>query len=234
MNPESSYASLTCRLKLHQRRRDNLTAENATNCPTGFDVAQLFPPRPFPDWVKHRPKRAKLSLHSKSIGDAKRGDTSSLNKRPMTLDLNNMQKDWKSRSTRRSESLQRARVMQNRRSEAVKDFPGDVRPLAIPPDSPVAIYAITNGRSSRKRFGSPAAAPEPNNTNQNSALCGDSESSQEAAHLPLMDKTYLALDQSKLPLEVNEARIFCRTIMLMLFTSTPRPHASSKKLLDTS
>lgn len=203
MDPESSYASITCRLKLHQRRRDNLAAEDAASSPTGFDVAQLLPPRPFPDWVKHRTKRAKLPLDTKSTGEARKGDASSLIKGSMTLDLNNMRKDWKSRSTRRAESLQRARVMQNRRPEAVKDFPGDVRPLAIPSDSPVAVYATANGSSSRKRFYSPAATDEANNTNQESALCGNAKSSQDAEPLPLMDKTYLALDQSKLPLEVQ-------------------------------
>lgn len=211
MDPAGSYASIKCRLRQHQRRKDNLATENAGSQMESLDVAQFVPDRPFPDWVKHRSKGGKGSQGTKSNGEASRRSDSSFSGGMMTLDLNNMRKDWKSRSTRRAESLRRTRVMKNRRPEAVRDFPGVVRPLAIPSDSPVAVYARTNGSSSRKRFGSTVAVGGDGCNSQDPAPCVTAESSQEAEPLPLMDKTYLALDQSKLPLEVKGA--LCGTVV---------------------
>lgn len=220
MDPEGSYASIKCRLRQHQRRKDNLATENAGSKQVeSFDVAQFVPERPFPDWVKHRSKGGKVSLSAKSNGEASRRNDSSLSGGMMTLDLNNMRKDWKSRTTRRAESLRRTRVMQNRRPEAVRDFPGVVRPLAIPSDSPVAVYARTNGSSSRKRFGSIIAVGGDSYNSQDATPCVITESSQETEPLPLIDKTYLTLDQSKLPLEVKRA--LCDTCGLRVSVSLP-------------
>lgn len=210
MDPQSSYGSMTCRLKQHKRRRDYLNDNSASGFATKhdvhFDVAQLVPQRPYPIWVKSRLKGAgahepvNLPLRTRRGSETRRNDALPLRNGTMMLDLNNMRKDWKSRSTLRTEGLQRARVTQNRRAEAVKDFPGDVRPVAIPCDSPVALYASMGGGSSRKRLDPSLAA--------NGTSCMERESTfpqrdHEAESSLLTDATYLAIDQSKLPLEVH-------------------------------
>lgn len=207
MDPETNYRSITCRLRQHKRRRqrDATTGVGVFEATSGynasFDVSQLVPERPVPDWIRHRVKAsapvgksATLQLYEKKGGEArKRGSATNDG---MTLDLKNMRKDWKSRSTRRVEALQAVRVLQNRRPEPVRDFPSDIRPLNIPSDSPVAVYAGTNAGNTRKNFGPPAADEE---TSAGLELGYNEIGKREM----LMEKTYLVLDQSKLPLEVS-------------------------------
>lgn len=117
----------------------------------------------------------------------------------MMLDINNMRKDWKSASTRRVEAVQRARISQNRQPEPVRCFPGDVRPVSIPSDSPVAMFAqSSNTGKTRRKDDLPAAAETVAELGGYDA----GEKQKEVAPL-LMKNTYLALDQSKLPLEVR-------------------------------
>lgn len=210
MDPDTSYRSITCRLRQHKRRRqrDATTGVGVFEATGGynssFDVSQLVPERPVPDWIRHRVKAsapvhksAALQRYEKKGGEARKRDSSTND--GMTLDLKNMRKDWKSRSTRRVEALQAARVLQNRRPEPVRDFPRDIRPLKIPSDSPVAVYAGANAGNTRKRFGSPAAYEE---TDVGLELGFNEIGKREM----LMEKTYLVLDQSKLPLEVSYVR----------------------------
>lgn len=122
----------------------------------------------------------------------------------MMLDLNNMRKDWKSVSTRRLESLQRARIAQNRQPEPVRRFPGDIRATATLADSPVAVFAQdSNNGKLGKKLGSPAAAHE--ETEIEAVDEGSTHDGKEEGVSPLLMKnTYLTLDQSKLPLEVSQ------------------------------
>lgn len=202
MNPDTSYTSLTLRLKQHKRRRDSPSPACGS-----FDVSQLVPERPIPDWVRHRVKgtrpghKSTTSVPQKGDrrGEAKKLDPSA-NSGFMMLDLNNMRKDWKSVSTRRIESLQRARISQNRQPEPVRRFPGDVRAAATLADSPVAIFAQnSNNGKLGKKLGSPAAEHEEVEIEEGSA----DEGKVEGVSPLLMKNTYLTLDQSKLPLEVS-------------------------------
>lgn len=204
MNPDTSYSSITSRLKQHKRRRDSPSPACVS-----FDVSQLVPERPLPDWIRHRRVKGARSGHKPAIavphegsrgGDAKKLDPSSTTSGTMMLDLNNMRKDWKSVSTRRIEAVQRARISQNRQAEPVRRFPGDVRPMSTPSDSPVALFAqSSNTGKTRKKFGSPTAADEGMELGHR---CSEEEK-QEAVSPLLMKNTYLTLDQSKLPLEVS-------------------------------
>lgn len=202
MNPDTSYTSLTLRLKQHKRRRDGPSPACGS-----FDVSQLVPERPIPDWVRHRVKGTRPGHQSTTSaprkgnrrGEAKKVDPSA-NCGIMMLDLNNMRKDWKSVSTRRLESLQRARIAQNRQPEPVRRFPGDIRATATLADSPVALFAQdSNNAKLGKKFSSPAAANEEMEVDEGST----DDAKEEGVSPLLMKNTYLTLDQSKLPLEVS-------------------------------
>lgn len=202
MNTDTSYTSITSRLKQHKRARDGPS-------PGYMDVSQLVPERPIPDWIRHRrvkgtrtgPKSATaapLALEGNRGDEAKKIDPSPTTSATMMLDLNNMRKDWKSVSTRRIEAVQRARIAQNRQAEPVRRFPGEVRQSSAPPDSPVALFAKScNVGKTRKKFGAPIAAEGLELGDR----CSD-EGKEEVSPL-LMKNTYLTLDESKLPLEVS-------------------------------
>lgn len=200
MNTDTSYTSITNRLKQHKRRRD----DTSPGCGS-FDVSQLVPERPLPDWVRQRAKGTRPGHKSTSTvqqissrrSGAKKVDPSSATSGTMMLDLNNMRKDWKSAPTRRIEAVQRARISQNRQAEPVRPFPGEVRPTGTLSDSPVALFAQTsNLGKTRKKFGSPG---------DDGLELGDSTADEggEAISPLLMKNTYLTLDQSRLPLEVS-------------------------------
>lgn len=209
MNTDTSYTSITNRLKQHKRRRDH----TSPGCGS-FDVSQLVPERPLPDWVRQRVKGTRPGHQSTTTvqrkgnrgGEAKKLDPSSTTSGTMMLDLNNMRKDWKSVSTRRIEAVQRARISQNRQAEPVRFFPGEVRPTGTLSDSPVAMFAQTsNAGKTQKNLGSPG---------DDALELGDSTTDDgEAVISPLLMKnTYLTLDQSKLPLEVSiDTNSFIRT-----------------------
>lgn len=202
MNADTSYTSITNRLKQHKRRRDNSSPACAS-----FDVSQLVPERPLPDWVRQRVKGTRPGHQSITCvqrkgnrgGEAKKLDHSSKTSATMMLDLNNMRKDWKSVSTRRIEAVQRARISQNRQAEPVRSFPGSVRPGGTLSDSPVALFAQTsNTGRTRKKIGS-----TPGDDGSELGECTTDEGKEEAISPLLMKNTYLTLDQSKLPLEVS-------------------------------
>ncbi|CAM9362495.1 unnamed protein product [Pylaiella littoralis] len=202
MNTDTSYTSITSRLKQHKRTRDGPS-------PGCMDVSQFVPERPLPDWIRHRrvkgtrtgPESATavpLALEGNRGGDVKKLDPSSTTSATMMLDLNNMRKDWKSVSTRRIETVQRARIAHNRQAEPVRRFPGEVRQSSTPSDSPVALFAKScNVGKTRRKFDSPTAVE--------GLDLGDGfadEGKEEAVSPLLMKNTFLTLDQSKLPLEI--------------------------------
>lgn len=200
MNTDTSYTSITNRLKQHKRRRGN----TSPGCGS-FDVSQLVPERPLPDWVRQRVKGTRSGHKSTTAvqhkgnrgGKAKKLDPSSTTSGTMMLDLNNMRKDWKSVSTRRMEAVQRARISQNRQAEPVRPFPGEIRPTGTLSDSPVALFAQTsNTGKTRKKLGSPG---------DDGLEVGDgtTDDGEDAISPLLMKNTYLTLDLSKLPLEVS-------------------------------
>lgn len=203
MNPDTSFTSITSRVKQHKRRREDPTKS------ASFNVSHLVPERPLPGWIKHRVKRmasgntsATFPLHHSSQGgELRKLDPSSAIDGTMMFDLNNRRKDWKSISTRRIEAIQRARISQNRRPEPIRSFPGDVRPVSIPSDSPVALFAQSNDTGkTRKNFGLPTTYEVTNavlDVHDCTANC------KQKARPMLMEKTFLSLDQSKLPLEVS-------------------------------
>ena len=209
MNTDTSYTSITNRLKQHKRRRDH----TSPGCGS-FDVSQLVPERPLPDWVRQRVKGTRPGHQSTTTvqrkgnrgSTAKKLDSSSITSGTMMLDLNNMRKDWKSVSTRRIEAVQRARISQNRQAEPVRRFPGEIRPTGTLSDSPVAMFAQTsNTGKSQKNLASPG---------DDASELGDgtTDEGEEAISPLLMKNTYLTLDQSKLPLEVSiAANSFTRT-----------------------
>lgn len=201
MNTDTSYTSITNRLKQHKRRRDNTSSPGCGS----FDVSQLVPERPLPDWVKQRVKGTRPGHQSTTTvqhkggrrGGGKKLDPSSSAGGTMVLDLNNMRKDWKSVSTRRIEAVQRARISQNRQAEPVRPFPGEVRPTGTLSGSPVAMFAqASNTGKTRKKPGS---------LGDDGLELGDTtaDEGEDAISPLLMKNTYLALDQSKLPLEVS-------------------------------
>lgn len=204
MNPDAGYASMTTRLKQHQRRRESPAAL------VSFDVSELVPERPLPDWVRHRVKGAGLGRKAAALprgrfraGEGKKLDSSSTKHGLMLLDLNNMRKDWKSSSTKRLEAVRRARILKNRQPEAVRGFRGNVRPSGTLSDSPVALFAqTTNIEETEDIFGSGA---ECGATEMGLELKEGAEGGgkQERNTQLLKDKSYLTLDQSKLPLEVS-------------------------------
>lgn len=203
MNSDSSYNSITSRLRQHKRRRD------PTTC-VAFDVAQIVPERPLPGWIRQRTRGTRSGRksavnppnESTPTGEMEKAGLSLAIKATtnmMVLDLNNMRKDWKSVSTRRVESVQRARISQNSRAEPVRQFPGEVRSSRTPTDSPIAPFAQSSiaGEIQKDRR-------EPAATDREVELeeCrGADERNREVSPL-LMKNTYLTLDQSKLPLEV--------------------------------
>lgn len=207
MNTDTSYTSITARLKQHKRTRDG---PSPAGC---VDVSQLVPERPLPEWIRNRrvkgtqagPKLATtvpLTLEGNRGGEAKKLDPSSTTSATMILDLNNMRKDWKSVSTKRMEAVQRARIAQNRQAEPIRGFPGEVRQSSTPADSPVALFAQSCiAGKTRKKFRSPTAAAGLDLAD------GCSREGKEGGVSPLLMKnTYLTLDQSKLPLEVRFGR----------------------------
>lgn len=203
MNDSTSYTSITNRLKQHKRRRDNTSPVCGS-----FDVSQLVPERPLPDWVRQRVKGTRPGHKSTTAVQPKgnrRGKANKLDPSSKTtsgimmLDLNNMRKDWKSVSTRRLEAVQRARISQNRQAEPVRRFLGDVRPVGTLSDSPVALFAQTsNTGNTRKKF---VSTPGDDGLELGESTTG--EGKEEAISPLLMKNTYLTLDQSKLPLEVS-------------------------------
>lgn len=208
MDSDAGHASMTTRLKQHKRRRESPVALGS------FDVAQLVPERPMPDWVRHRVKRAGIRRKAAApphgrfrAGEVRKLDFSSTKSGTsiMLLDLNNMRKDWKSSSTKRLEAVRRARISKNRRPEAVRGFPGIVRPTGTLSDSPVALFAqSTNLEQTGDILGSQTACEPPEIGLE---FEGVEEGKQESKTPLLMDKTYLTLDQSKLPLEVSRSRM---------------------------
>ena len=210
MNSDTGY-SMTTRLKQHKRRRESPAALGS------FDVSQLVPERPMPDWVRHRVKGAGLRRKAAApprgvvrAAEVRKLDSSSNKSGLMLLDLNNMRKDWKSSSTKRLEAVRRARVSKNRQPEAVRGFPGIVRPAGTPSDSPVAMFAqSTKCEQTGDSFSSQTACEATEIGLQFKE--GVEERKQESKTPLLMDKTYLTLDQSKLPLEVSLRHHRCHT-----------------------
>lgn len=202
MDSDTGYASMTTRLKQHKRRRES---------PAGlgfFDVSQLVPERPMPDWVRHRKGTGLRRKAAAPPGglvravEVRKLSSSSTKSGLMLLDLNNMRKDWKSSSTKRLEAVRRARISKNRQPEAVRVFPGIVRPTGTISDSPVAMFAqSTKLEQTADIFGSQSAC-EATEIGLDFKE-GMAEGKQESKTPLLMDKTYLTLDQSKLPLEVS-------------------------------
>lgn len=211
MTSETGYASMTTRLKQHKRRRESPAALGS------FDVSQLVPERPMPDWVKHRVKGAGLRRKAAApphglarAAEVRRLDSSSTKSGLMLLDLNNMRKDWKSSSTKRLEAVRRARISKNRQPEAMRSFPGIVRPTGTLSDSPVARFAqSTKCGQTGDIFGSQTAGEATEIGLQFKE--GVEEGKQESRTPLVMDKTYLTLDQSKLPLEVSLRHHRCHT-----------------------
>lgn len=213
MNPDHSHTSITSRLKLHKRRRDGPASL--------YDVSKLVPERPVPAWIRHRVKgggsghsRSSASRYDQSRGDeARKHKPCSIASAAMLLDLNNMRKDWKSTSTRQIEAVQRARVSQNRRPEQVRRFPGDIRPISILSDSPVALFAQSKNTGIRKKFDSPTSLDA---TTARLKVDNTARGAPEALPPLPMEKTFLTLDQSKLPLEVQYAGEVLRGVALLL------------------
>lgn len=204
MNTDASCITITSRLKQLKRRRES-PAESVS-----FDVSQLVPERPLPDWIQHRANGAKRHRRKVTVfpRELSRGGESTKirplanKKEHMILDLNNMRKDWKSTSTKRIEAVQRARILQNRQPEPVRCFPGDARPVSIPSDSPVVLFALSgNAGRTRKKFGPPTVR-EATDAQLELNDCADSEEKDSTPPV-LLENTHLNLDQSKLPLEVS-------------------------------
>lgn len=205
MDPDVGYASMTTRLKQHKRRRQSPAAL------VSFDVSELVPERPLPDWIRHRVKGAGLGRKTVAIprgrlqaSEGKKLDSSSTKNGLMLLDLNNMRKDWKSSSTKGLEAVRRARISKNRQPEAVRGFPGNVRPSGTLSASPVALFAhSTNIEQTEDIFGSRAACGATEMGLELKESSAEEGGKQERNTPLLRDKTYLTLDQSKLPLEVS-------------------------------
>lgn len=171
------------------------------------DVIEVMPQRPFPSWVQDRIKDARLRLGTADVsttlkrkGQAAKHSPSSSNL-TIALDFNNMRKDWKSRSTKSNEALQKARVVQNRKPEPIKDFPGNVRLLQIGSHCSATVYSDMEDSRSRKGYQQPAAK-ETTPSASKSAMDREVGNSNDMSSPSHLDPSYLALDESKLPIEV--------------------------------
>lgn len=198
MNTSTTF---TGRLKEQKRRKENSAY---------LRVAELVPDRPLPEWILQRVKGSRSGHHSAELWQCcnpRRGVGKEYRSPSMIggtggqLDQNNMRKDWKSISAKRYEALGRARISQNRRAEPVRRFPGGIRQTSISSGSPFAPIIQRTDLGIRQRSGYPdgleGTNARPSNTD------GSADAHQGFHPQILTDKTFLTLDQSKLPLEVR-------------------------------
>ena len=195
----STYTSINIRLK-HLKRREQ--------SPASIQVSQLVPERPLPEWILHREKGKGSAHQSVELRQCPSPDEVK-NHHPnpsvggfMRFDFNNMRKDWKSRTTKRFEAVERSRLLQNRQPEPIRPFPGGVRPSTFSSDSSVAFVVRSSNAEIRQRDDSPLEG-ETTNAQVVTADWRRDTNQQGTSSGIITSKTFLALDQSKLPLEVR-------------------------------
>lgn len=195
----NTSTTLTGRLKERKRKKENSAS---------LRVSELVPDRPLPEWVLHRKKRAKSRHQSAELWQCRNPrvyrSPSMIDRTGGPLDQNNMRKDWKSSSAKRYEALGRARISQNRRAEPVRRFPGGTGQGSISSGSPVPPFIQRIDLGIRQRFGYPDGRERADARTSNTDKGADAQGSHPQIHT---DKTFLTLDQSKLPLEVQSRRV---------------------------
>ena len=131
------------------------------------------------------------------------------------VDFKNMKKSWKTPVQLQQEDLVRARVKSNRRAEAMREFPGDIRRSMVAEDSGVANYLISQDDfCKRKEFAPATGKPDFDSTahffdedkfySANPPSPPVDEEKKEGS-TPIDDDQFLRLDQSKLPIELYDS-----------------------------
>jgi hypothetical protein len=106
--------------------------------PATVNIAELAPERPLPEWIG-RYQKAKNKTAA-----ASRKTASSSSAGPSTaVDSKNMRKSWKTEAQKSAEELAAERVKRNRRPQAMRQYPGDIRQSSVPADSSVAMFLST-------------------------------------------------------------------------------------------
>lgn len=210
----NTNTTLTGRLKEQQRKKENSAS---------LRVSELVPDRPLPEWILHRRKGAKSGHQSGELWQCRNPrdgirnvfrSPSMIGRMGGPLDQNNMRKDWKSSSAKRSEALGRARISQNRRAEPIRRFPGGIRQGSVSSESPVAPFIQRMDLGIRQRFDYPDRREC---TNARTSNTDRTTGAQGFYPKILTDKTFLTLDQSKLPLEVRSRHVPFTNILMVVY-----------------